>query len=101
VFGIAGFFNDNTFGCVVSPVTLKATATNPAQTAGLCSTLVTPTNNTLVPGQQSQRTTSGDGVGGSVLLPIIPKYLDIQAPTMYGKAIGPYGPSPLPPVLPP
>ena len=99
LFGIARFFNDNTFGCVVSPVTLKATATNPAQTAGLCSTLVTPTNNTLVPGQQSQRTTSGDGVGGSVLLPIIPKYVDIQASTMYGKGIGRYGASQLPDVV--
>src|SRR5271169_279575 len=34
VFGIARFFNDNTFGCVVSPVTA---AGPPAQTAGLCS----------------------------------------------------------------
>jgi hypothetical protein len=68
VFGIARFFNDNTFGRVVSPATV---AGPPAQTAGLCSTVVA---NTLVPGAQSQRTKSGDGVGGSVLLPIIPKY---------------------------
>ncbi len=62
-FGIARFFNDNTFGCVVSPVT---TAGPPAQTEGLCSAT---TALTLVPGQQSQRTKSGEGVGGSVLLP--------------------------------
>jgi hypothetical protein len=75
VFGIARFFNANTFGCVVAAT-------------GLCSTVAA---NTLVPGQQSQRTTSGDGVGGSVLLPIWPKYVDIQASVMYGKGIGRYG----------
>ncbi len=93
VFGIARFFNDNTFGCVVSPTNLAAgsggVAANPAQTAGLCSTLVTPAN-TLVPGAQSQRTKSGDGVGGSVLLPFT-KYVDVQASAMYGSGIGRYG----------
>jgi hypothetical protein len=98
VFAIARFFNDNTFGCVVSPVTSAAGpgGTPPAQTAGLCSTI---TANTLVPGQQSQRTKSGDGVGGSVLLPIIPKYVDIQASTMYGRGIGRYGSAQLPDVV--
>jgi hypothetical protein len=89
VFGIARFFNDNTFGCVVSPATV---AGPPAQTAGLCSTVVA---STLVPGAQSQKTKSGDGVGGSVLLPIIPKYVDIQASTLYGSGIGRYGASQL------
>jgi hypothetical protein len=84
VFGIARFFNDNTFGCVVSPVT---TAGPPAQTEGLCSAT---TALTLVPGQQSQRTKSGEGVGGSVLLPFT-KYVDIQASTLYGSGIGRYG----------
>ncbi len=77
MFGIARFFNDNTFGCVV--------------TAGLCSTVVA---NTLVPGQQSQRTKSGDGVGGSVQLPFT-KYVDVLASTMYGAGIGRYGASQL------
>jgi len=85
VFGIARFFNDNTFGCQVS---LVSGGGPPAQTAGLCSTF--PTTNTLVPGQQSQRTKSGDGVGGSVLLPFT-KYVDFTASTMYGKGIGRYG----------
>jgi hypothetical protein len=53
------------------------------------STLVSPAN-TLVPGQQSQRTKSGDGVGGSVLLPFT-KYVDFQASAMYGSGIGRYG----------
>jgi hypothetical protein len=41
VFGIARFFNDNTFGCVVAPLTAAAApcGTPPAQTAGLCSTM--------------------------------------------------------------
>jgi hypothetical protein len=74
VFAIARFFNDNTFGCVVAAT-------------GLCTTTAALT---LVPGQQSQRTKSGDGVGGSVLLPIT-KYLDIQASALYGSGIGRYG----------
>src|SRR5580700_10738593 len=89
VLGIARFFNDNTFGCVVAPLTAAAGpgGTPPAQTAGLCSTIAA---NTLFPGQQSQKTKSGEGVGGSVLLPIT-KYLDIQASTLYGSGIGRYG----------
>ena len=90
MYGIARFFNDNTFGCLVSQVNA---AGPPAQTAGLCSTL--PAANTLVPGQQSQRTTSGEGVGGSVLLPVWDKYVDFQASAMYGKGIGRYGASQL------
>jgi hypothetical protein len=86
VFGIARFFNDNMFGCVV------ATTTAGGQVPGTCNTTAALT---LVPGQQSQRTKSGDGVGGSVLLPIIPKYVDIQASTMYGTGIGRYGASQL------
>jgi hypothetical protein len=82
VLGIARFFNDNTFGCVMAPTTAGG------QTPGLCNTT---TALTLVPGQQSQRTKSGEGVGGSVLLPIIPTYVDIQASTLYGSGIGRYG----------
>jgi hypothetical protein len=92
VFGIARFFNDNTFGCVVSPVT---TVGPPAQTEGLCSAT---TALTLVPGQQSQRTKSGDGIGGSVQLPFT-KYVDVVASTLYGSGIGRYGSSLLPDVV--
>ncbi len=95
VFGIARFFNDNTFGCVVSPATTPAPPVGTGQTAGLCSTI---TANTLVPGTQSQRTKSGDGVGGSVLLPFT-KYVDVQASAMYGSGIGRYGASVLPDVV--
>jgi hypothetical protein len=95
VFGIARFFNDNTFGCVVAPITTPAPQAGTGQTAGLCSTI---TANTLVPGQQSQRTKSGDGIGGSVQLPFT-KYVDVLASTMYGSGIGRYGASLLPDVV--
>ncbi len=82
-FGLQRFFNDNTFHCVLSKT---------GATAGLCSTVVA---NTLIPGTQSEKTKSGEGVGGSVLLPIIPKFVDIQASTLYGRGIGRYGASQL------
>ncbi len=91
VFGIARFFNDNTFGCVVAPVNVRpapAARPRPKQPAYVPAI----TADTLVPGQQSQRTKSGDGVGGSVLLPIT-KYVDVQASTLYGSGIGRYGAS--------
>jgi hypothetical protein len=80
VFGIQRFFNNGQFQCAV-PGALTA--------AGLCNTA------SLLPGGQGQKTKSGEGVGGSVLLPIIPKFLDIQASTMYGRGIGRYGSSQL------
>ena len=48
-----------------------------------------------VPGTAGEKTKSGEGVGGSVLLPVIPKFLDVQASTLYGKGIGRYGASQL------
>ena len=36
-------------------------------------------------------TTNGLGVGGSALLPVLPKTLDFQASFMYGKGMGRYG----------
>ena len=42
-----------------------------------------------------QKTTFGWGVGGNVLLPVIPKYLDLQGSVMTGQGIGRYGSSQL------
>jgi hypothetical protein len=42
-------------------------------------------------GAQSSKVTVGEGVGGSVLLPIVPKFLDVTASALYGKGIGRYG----------
>jgi hypothetical protein len=54
---------------------------------------------TAIPGGAGANKTSfGWGVGGSVLLPIVPKYLDIQATAMYGQGIGRYGAGQLPDV---
>jgi hypothetical protein len=83
VFGLQRFFNDNTFHCVI---------TQTGASTGLCSTV---TANTLLPGTQSDKLTSGQGVGGSVLLPVVPKFVDIQASTLYGRGIGRYGASQL------
>jgi hypothetical protein len=82
-FGIARFFNDNVFECPA----INITAT------GTCTTGAVVGANT--PGVTSKKTTVGEGVGGSVLLPVIAKYLDVQASTMYGKGIGRYGASQL------
>ena len=73
VFGIQRFFTDNTF----------------------CSTTV-PTGCVL--NTTSSKTSHGTGVGGSVLLPVIPKYVDLQASIMYGSGIGRYGSGQLPDV---
>jgi hypothetical protein len=73
VFGIQRFFTDSTF----------------------CSSSV-PTGcviNTI-----DRKTSYGTGVGGSVLLPVVPKYLDLQASFMYGRGIGRYGSGQLPDV---
>jgi hypothetical protein len=73
LFGIERWFSDNTF-CAVSAPTGCAVGTTNAKTS------------------------FGGGVGGSVLLPLIPKYLDAQASVMYGRGIGRYGAGQLPDV---
>jgi hypothetical protein len=46
----------------------------------------------------TSNTTFGWGVGGSVLLPAIPKFLDLQGSVLYGQGIGRYGSGQLPDV---
>src|SRR5215831_15331829 len=73
VFGIQRFFTDNTF----------------------CGSVV-PTGcvlNTI-----DRKTSYGTGVGGAVLLPVIPRYVDVQGSIMYGTGIGRYGAGQLPDV---
>jgi hypothetical protein len=78
--GMVRFFTDNVMTCspgFVSPVT------------GACS---------LVAGDlltQSSKITTGWGVGGSVLLHAVPKYVDLQGSVLYGQGIGRYGASQL------
>jgi hypothetical protein len=72
-FGLQRWFTDRT--CIPS-----------VGSDGLC--LGTATNNT----------TFGWGVGGSVLLPAIPKFLDLQGSVLYGQGVGRYGSGQLPDV---
>jgi hypothetical protein len=84
VFGLARFFNDGIFHCAAAGLA----------PTGVCSTsTAAPAFPGQVPGTQGEHTTTGGGVGGSVLLPILPKFLDVQASTMYGRGIGRYGAS--------
>lgn len=73
IFGIQRFFTDNTFCAVAAPTG-------------------------CVVGTTRSRTSFGAGIGGSVLLPLIPKYLDAQASALYGRGVGRYGTSALPDV---
>ncbi len=52
----------------------------------------------VVPATWSQHVTFGWAVGGSALVPAIPKYLDLQGSVMYGDGAGRYGSSQLPDV---
>jgi len=79
VFGLARFFTDSIFACAPGSVAAN----------GVCAFT---TGNT---GSASSKVTVGEGVGGSVLLPVIPKFLDVQASALYGKGIGRYGSSQL------
>ncbi|HMA73705.1 MAG TPA: FlxA-like family protein [Xanthobacteraceae bacterium] len=72
VFGVQRFFTDNVFTCSVV-------------VAGVCPI------NTANTGSASSKTTFGAGIGGSILLPLIPSYLDLTAEALYGRGIGRYG----------
>jgi hypothetical protein len=52
--------------------------------------------NAAVPNSWSQQVTFGWGAGGSALLPVIPKLLDLQGSVLYGQGIGRYTASQLP-----
>jgi len=73
VVGLVRFFTDGIFTCTI----VNADGTCP----------LTPAN----VGPASSHVTVGEGVGGSVLLPVVPTYLDLQGSVLYGKGIGRYG----------
>jgi len=50
---------------------------------------------TAIEGSGTNKTNVGWGIGGSVLLPVIPKYLDFTASALTGDGIGRYGSSQL------
>jgi hypothetical protein len=49
-----------------------------------------------IPNSWSQKTTFAWGVGGSLLLPVIPKVLELQGSVLYGEGVGRYMSSQLP-----
>ena len=51
---------------------------------------------TTVPNSWSQKVTFGWGVGGSALMPVVPKWVDLQGSILYGQGIGRYTSSQLP-----
>ncbi len=50
---------------------------------------------TAVQGSGSNKTNLGWGIGGSVLMPVVPKYVDFQATVLTGAGLGRYGSSQL------
>ena len=73
VYGLARFFTDNTFCAVAAPTGCIINTTR-------------------------ERTSLGAGFGGSVLLPVIAKYLDFEARGLYGRGVGRYAAGQLPDV---
>ena len=73
VLGMVRFFTDNVFTCSV----VLVNGTCPLTVANV--------------GSAGSKITVGEGIGGSVLLPVVPKFLDVQASALYGKGIGRYG----------
>jgi hypothetical protein len=77
IFGLQRFFTDHTLTCVAGPCVAGSTA---------------------MTGSTTTHTSFGASVGGSVLLPLIPKYLDFTGNILYGRGIGRYGAGQLPDV---
>ncbi|HZD29746.1 MAG TPA: hypothetical protein VE251_13765 [Xanthobacteraceae bacterium] len=77
IYGLQRFFSDNTLRCAV----------------GAC-----VAGSTTMVGTADNKTTFGAGIGGSVLLPLIPKYLELTASGLYGRGVGRYAAGQLPDV---
>src|ERR1700733_6059803 len=52
---------------------------------------VSPLVNPVGVNNWSQQVTFGWGVGGSVLFPVVPQWIDLQGSVLYGQGIGTYG----------
>src|SRR5262245_14912220 len=77
IFGLQRFFSNGTLTCFTGPCVAGST--------------------TMV-GNAANPTTVGAGVGGSVLLPLIPKYLELTASALWGRGVGRYASGQLPDV---
>lgn len=69
IFGLQRFFTDHTLTCVPGPCVAGSTA---------------------MTGNTTTHTKFGGGIGGSVLLPLIPQYLEFTGNIMYGPGITRY-----------
>ncbi len=49
------------------------------------------TDRTYINGSRSNNTAVGSGVGGAMIVPVVPKLLDFQASGLFGQGIGRYG----------
>ncbi len=79
--GMVRFFTDSVLTCAPGTVNAITGACNTASTA--------------LGASASSHVTTGWGVGGSVLLHPVPKYVDLQGSVLYGQGIGRYGASQL------
>ncbi len=75
LFGVQRFFTDNVLTCIAGPCVAGSTT---------------------LTGTASEKNSFGWGVGGSVLLPLVPKYLELTGNVLYGRGIGRYGAGQLP-----
>jgi hypothetical protein len=75
--GLQRFFNNSTLSCFGGPCISGSTAQS---------------------GQTFNKSAFGWGVGSSVLLPVVPKYLEFTGSMLYGQGIGRYGAGQLPDV---
>jgi hypothetical protein len=82
LFGVERFFSDNIFSCSL----LTA--------AGVCNGLVAANTGTT-----NNHVTSGAGIGGSFLWPVLPSFLDLDGMVIAGKGIGRYSAAQLPDVI--
>jgi hypothetical protein len=93
----AGGLLDSVTQCSINPAPdiIEKIAIDPGwghyEALGLQRWFADATNNGLAGAQWSQRTSFGWGVGGNALLPVWPKFVDLQGSVLYGQGIGRYG----------
>jgi hypothetical protein len=77
IFALQRFFSDGVLTCVSGPCVAGSTT---------------------LTGNANEKTTFGAGVGGSVLLPLVAKYVEFTGSVLYGRGVGRYGAGQLPDV---
>jgi len=107
--GGSNFFNGNAYSTDYAPDVILKAAVDPGwghyEVYGLYRWFRDRTNDlssgplaTAASSSGINHTTTGAGIGGSVLLPVIPKMLDLQASFLHGHGVGRYGAAGLPDV---